>query len=215
LHARHTYKNGNTMQMLKHAATAAALLALGSTASAAVVQYTDLASFNAATVNNIVEANSAPAGSYTPIGNSTVNGITYDSYAYMVDPAMEPSTYGWNTGPVLLQSWSSTLTFAPTTAFAALFGSFRPYAADMIVEIAGVQHSISTASHPDLTFYGWTSSTPFSSVTFWNNINAYAILDDVTRADAIPGAQIPEPGTLALLGLALLALGFCVRARRR
>lgn len=201
------------MNFLKHAGIAAIAALLSFGASAAVVQYNSLASFNAATSANIVEHNAAPAGGYTPIGNSLVNGITYDSYAYMVDPAMDPLSYDWGTGAVLQQSWSATLTFAPTTAFGALFGSFRPYGASMMVEINGVVHAIDTAGHPALTFFGWTSDTPFSSVTYWNDVFAYAILDDVTRADAV--RSVPEPGSLALLGLAILALAIARRPQRR
>ncbi len=150
-----TIKQGPLMKLLFSYLNIAAVIAMTAfcaSAGAAVVQYSDLAAFNAVTSGNIVESNSAPAGDYTPIGNSLINGITYPDYAYMVDPAYNNVIYAWGSGPVLLLSSSSTLTFAPTTAFGALFGTFQPYAADILVEINGSVHLIASADYPTLSF---------------------------------------------------------------
>ena len=196
---------------IKRALVAAAIVA-SAPASAIVIQFNSLAGFNAVTTGNIVEQNTAPSGAYTPIGNSLVNGITYPSYAYMVDPAFDPARYDWGTGAVLLQASSSTLSFAPTTAFSALFGSYLPYGADMTVEIGGSVFQIGTAQHPTLSFFGWTSDTPFSSVTFYNTAGALAVLDNVTRAEA---TNMTEPGSLALMGLAILGLAAALGRRKK
>ncbi len=200
------------MQHFIKGALSAAVLCSSLAANATVLQFNNLAAFNAATTNNVVEANSAPAGSYTPIGNAVIRGITYPGYAYMVDPAYGPAYYGWGTGAVLLQASSTTLRFAPTTAFAALFGSFEPYGAGMLVEVGGKHFNIGTAQHPTLSFYGWTSDTPFTSVTLQNAAGAYAVLDDVTRADA---TNMPEPGSLALMALAILGVAVAMRRRKK
>lgn len=191
--------------------------ALGASAlsHAALIEYTSRAAFDAATTLRSIETNVAPAGGYYVLSNLNYNGIAYPDYAYMIDPAYQPSLYDWGSGPVLLLDNESSLSFAPTTAFAADFGTL-PVGANLVVMIDGIASVIATPPERQLTFFGWTSSTPFTTVTFFASAQLL-VLDNVTRGYAQvgppppPPTEVPEPAPLAAIGLGLLALA----ARRR
>lgn len=197
------------------AAVLGTVICTAGNAQAALVLYTDLASFIAATNGQVVEPNSAPPGGYQALGYATYRGISYPGYAYMIDPAYAPSLYDWGTGPVLLLSNSSSLSFAPVTAFAAGFGTLGPVGGNVTVTIDGFAYTFPTPDEKRLTFFGWTSADPFSSVTISTN-TSYAILDNVTRARAglaPPPIGVPEPASLALMGLGMLGIALGRRGK--
>ncbi len=190
----------------------AAAMAACAASNAALIEYTSRTVFDAATTSQSVEPNIAPPGSFYVLNNLDYYGFIYPDFAYMVDPAYAPNLYEWGSGPVLLLASQSSLSFAPITAFAADFGTL-PEGFTLTVTIDGITTVIPTPSQRQLTFFGWTSDTPFTTVAFSTNAQ-YLILDNATRASADvdpPGAAIPEPGSLALIGLGMLALS----ARRR
>jgi hypothetical protein len=204
------------MKTLYSCFSAAALLATllaAAPASAALVQYANRTDFNAATSGQVVEQYTAPAGSYTPLGFATYNGITYPDYAYMIDPAYAPALYQWNSGAILLLDNSSSLTFAPVTAFAADFGTLS-FGGSLTVTIDGISQTLMAAATQDLTFFGFTSTNPFTSITLSTN-RELLVLDNVTLATAVvtPPVGVPEPAPLALMGLAIAALA--ARRKRR
>jgi hypothetical protein len=211
-----TYPPGfpmHTPLALLRAALVAGALGASACSQAALVEYTSRAAFDAATTLRTVEQYSAPPGDYEVLSDQEYRGIVYPGFAYMVDPAYEPMLYEWGTGPVLLLDNESRLSFAPVNAFAADFGSL-PVGVDLIVMIDGIARIIATPAARQLTFFGWTSSTPFSSVELYTSAQ-YLILDNVTRGNVRQGPPpptgLPEPAPLAVIGLGVLALA----ARRR
>ena len=195
-----------TLRSALKAGVISTIVLASSCAHAALIEYTSRAAFNAATTTRSVEPNQAPPNSYYFVGGLDYNGIQYPGSAYMIDPGYAPSLYEWGSGPVLLLARQSALSFAPVTAFAVDFGTL-PDGSPITVTIDGIASVIGTPAQRQLTFRGWASSTPFSTVAF-STPAQYLILDNVTRAEVQP---VPAPAPLALTGLALLAFA----ARRR
>ncbi|MBC7684680.1 MAG: PEP-CTERM sorting domain-containing protein [Bdellovibrionales bacterium] len=190
----------------------AGLLACTSS-NAAIIEFTSRAAFSAATTGQTVEPNSAPPGQLVDVAFKTINGITYPDYAFMVDPAFAPSQYEFSTGPVLLLADESSLSFGPVFAFAADFATIRPPGGPITITIDGISFVLPTSAVFELTFYGFISTTPFTSVSFVTEAE-FIILDNVTLANAAAGpAPVPEPESIALLGLALAALAWSRRRR--
>lgn len=194
------------LSLIQSTIGAASLLA-SACAHAALVQYADLASFNAATTAEVLESFTAPPGSFTVLSNTSYTGIAYSSEAFMIDPAYSPAYYEWNSGAILLLGNDATLSFAPVTAFGADFGTILPTGAVVTVTINGIANQFSTADRPQLTFYGWTSDEAITSISITSSAQ-FVVLDNLIRATASAGpGEIPEPGTLALLGAGLIGMG--------
>ena len=200
----------STLSILASVLTAS-LLACTS-ASATIIEFTSRAAFNAATTDQVVQPNFAPPGKFVDVGGETIGGITYPDVALMTDPGVAPSLYEFGTGPILLLEGKSSLSFGPVGAFAAEFGTILPPAGPVTVTIDGISFVLPTSDQPVLTFYGFISTTPFTSVSF-SSAAKYLILDNVTLANPAGPASVPEPESLAMLGLGLAALAWSRRRR--
>lgn len=189
----------------------AALFFTGAVSAGEILNASDFASLTTA---NSVETFSglAPSAGYTSIDASTVHGISYSGgTAFAVHPAYYGPYYNWGTGTVgLLNNLDpETLTFDnPVTAFSADFGSILNYGASISIAIDGNTFTLLTNNFPNLSFFGYASATPFSSVSIQAANNAYPIIDNITLGTT----NIPEPATIALLGLGLL--GFAASRRK-
>ncbi|GGD00263.1 PEP-CTERM sorting domain-containing protein [Undibacterium terreum] len=183
---------------------------------ASVVLYQDLSQFLAAAGPGTTETYEgyAPPGGFAVLSDSTVGSITYSDNAYAVDPAFDGGGYNWGTGAVLLLSnpapFTPILTFAPTKAFGALFGTVNDFQQDITVTIDGQSFLLSTGPFANWTFYGFISDTPFSTFSISAANSALPILDNVFVGQA--SVAVPEPASLAMLGLGLL--GIAIRRRQ-
>ncbi|WP_394780387.1 PEP-CTERM sorting domain-containing protein [Undibacterium sp.] len=195
------------------------LLLFAAPVYAAVIVYQDPALFQAVAPNGVTETYEgyAPPGGIADISNTTQGNITYGFNSYVIDPAALGGGYNFNTGAVLTLTnppgFDPTLSFAPTFALSVLLGTIDQYGQDVLVTINDESFLLPTADYPNLTFYGFVSDTAFTSITFssfgvdgqGNPINfGFPILDNVFIATDV--ASVPEPASLAILGLGLLIM---------
>lgn len=214
--------------MKKLLVTFALVLSGTGAAQAAETFYTTRAAFNAATTGQTVDTFGTAAGSsyvgptYVRSGYQITandawlfnNNATYDSQGW----------YNWGSGNVLTAKQNSgiTITFnAPVTAFGIDLGTvFQNYpAAPTFAYSVGVatpssELNIVTGPTQNLTFFGFTSTSAFSSITFYGGANNFTILDNVTLATANATAAVPEPATWLTMILGFGLIGAGLRSRR-
>jgi len=207
----------------KHKIAAAAALSLAALAGAqaAVVTYTDRATWTAATlgVSNIDFEGVAPAGgsSYYAGAYSTA-GVSFSdsrSYLFVVDPAYFPQYYDWGSGAVMLGSafGKITVTLTGANALGMDLMSIVGFGATMTLGLSsGETLSVPTANYPNRTFFGLTSDSDITSITISAG-SAYPELDNFSFGRAAVVATVPEPGSVLLAGLAIAALGLASRRR--
>jgi hypothetical protein len=195
------------VRLLSLAALCGMLLPLP--AGAVLTQFSTLADFqNAAGQALAVDTFGAAA---TVFGaNSSVNVAYSGGAVSVVDPALTPTAIDWGTGAYLQfgSAAAVTLTFAPTTAFGALFGSNQLFPYDISIAIDGGGFmNVPTNVTPTLAFYGWTSDVAFTSVTIAGGESS-PVLDNLTLAVS----PVSEPSTF---GMMLAGIGLMAAAVRR
>jgi hypothetical protein len=218
---------------------AAILCLVGATiAQAAEVTYTTRAAYNAATTGNTILTfqgltTTGSATFYNSPPGITSGGIKFESTAnqlYAIDPAYTPGA-GWNfpQGQFLddnnynfTSSLNATLLPANTTAIGADFGlqtgntatSFQLQLTLSNSDILVINLAASNSS-PILSFFGFTSDVPITSiamkVTSVNNGNGSLVVDNFTFGQA----AVPEPGTIALVAVGAMVVGARFIRRKR
>lgn len=190
-----------------------ALLAFGATvAPAATVVYTDRAAFLAAitgAVTNDFEENGPGTFTNYPTGyDGGLYLITSLTGVFTVDPDFD-GFYNWGTGDVLdLETGDTTITLSPALrAFGFDFGNPTGLPGSGLITINGDDYA--QLGQPTFNFFGIVSDGAIGPISInWNG--GLGIMDNVVFS-RIGAAELPTPGTLALLGLGLLAAA----ARRR
>lgn len=202
-------------RLLRHLAAVTVLLASSSSWAAAVF-----------TTSSAFLAQVAP-GAYTENFNSVVDANTnvqvFSGPGGFGYTATLPSGQQFFFVPSALSTNQPnvpvTLTFTGT-AVTAIGGNF--YAIDIADAFlsAPVTIGLSDGTTESLTpsnlassFRGFTSSVPITSLTFSSAAaGAFVTIDNLTIGTAVANPSVPEPGTVALLGLALVGL---IATRRR
>jgi PEP-CTERM motif len=212
-----------------------AAMALGAAtqASATIVAYSTLAGFQAATTGNSTITFDGLSGCCgdTSFGNSlTQGGVTFtqpDSRLFVIAPGGYgtsglTSDYLNNNGGNFSPSSIVGVSFAsPVYGFAADIGSVYNWGgtSDPTITFNFASGSGSftlpnylISSNNTLNFIGFTSSSPFTTITINDPTSGLAI-DNFTSATGLQSA-VPEPSTWAMLLLGFAGVGFMAYRRK-
>lgn len=215
-----------------------ALIAMTPPARATLITYTTPAAFAAAAsglttidFEGIATANSFT--SYNTAAGLTVSGVQFigqqSATAYslqVVNPGATTTYYDWGSGAGLKGPSYNIAGFTPyididlpasISALGVDLMTGSPNGLTYQVSVAGSNFTIATATRPTRTFFGVTSSAPFSTVrlTLTGTVqsdSSYALIDNVKFGAA--GSQTAEASSLVLIGSGLAMLG-SVRRRVR
>lgn len=216
--------------MIKKLLMTFALVVSGTGAvQAAETVYTTRAAFNAATTGQVVDTfGTASGASYvgaTPYVRPGYSITANDLYLFNNNPNADPGQqwYSWGTGNVMFfkQNGVITLTFdAPITAFGIELGTLnqnypQPKTFGYSIGIATPSSELNfiTNSTQTLAFFGFTSTTAFSSITLYGGANNFTVFDNVTLASAATAA-VPETATWLMMILGFGLIGAGLRSRR-
>lgn len=210
--------------------------------STIITQYTDLASFNAATSGDTTVSLAGLAGNNYPTfqGLSAANGLSDPNVTFIgiagggyALGVLDTSGYGWTgTGDALDQTEYPTSTYyiqvkfsAPVTAFATNLFTSSPNAVSFSVTLYGASSTqlaapFTAATNPQPTpaFWGVTSNTPISYADFAlqgpSSVGTNAFLDNFMYGTAQDQTETPEAATMLLIGSGLLGLAILGKKMR-
>lgn len=198
----------------------------GTTAQAGLTAFDDRSSFLAATLQTQTATfdgwikDTGFHSSAVDVGGFTLSMTAGASDVYnFIDAPPAKSIATDINGSTHLMVFTDTgvdLTFSfdqPITAFGADFKGIND-AFERTLLSAGGQFATVPGDplNLQLTFFGVTSDTPFSSLTFHGVRNDIYGIDDVTFGTALRVPAVPEPGSMLMLSLGLAGV---VAARRR
>ena len=189
-------------------------LVMASAATAGTVFYTDAATYAQAVTSTPAITFDGGTG-YTDRGNHyTTGGVTfkanrgiYSIYSLDYDAAYHNDAY------LDLEGQSLYMEFNPTNSFSFEFAGFYSNAVSLNLKFSNGATYTANSPANGYAFFGVTSDDLLTQLTI-KTTNDFTAFDNVALGTAtVPAAgDVPEPGSVALLGLALFGL---VGARRK
>jgi hypothetical protein len=177
--------------------------------------------FDAAGNETIITFEAAPLGSFTNL--VVAPGVTINGSDFFANPQTIRNTpvgtpdrlFGYNTtlgGTQFVSLFGGTLTFT----FATPIEDFGVYLSG--VQLAGETITFNDGAPQVIPIPNPGSGVQFLGFTdFGNQISSITInvINDIVGVDDVrfSVAQVPEPATLALVGIAVAGLGFCRRRK--
>lgn len=206
------------------------LTAVATPAKAGFVLYTNRAAFEAATTNRTVIDFEGITNQSHWYGNSTgsaFGGVTFTESSGRLF-VLTPSAYGTSGTTAYLTNALGRSPIIATFAephyavgmdIGQLFNSDGASSGSIVVSIPNgpalglVGPGLAGTSLP-LTFFGWVSDTPFSSVEFYSTLGS--MIDNFTFGERLETTAVPAPGSAMLLGVGMTSLaGFrAVRGKK-
>ena len=215
-----------TMKRLIAPLLALALAGIGSTAQAALIVYTNQASF--------LSAVSAPGfDNYTGfnINGLTSSPIVRTAGAYGYSASAPTGFYGAGT---TANPWLSTNTDTDVITFygftsgvsaiggnffgSNINGSFRSGNITLVATDSAGFVSQTIANATTTSFLGFVSTTSLQSlsVTAMQGAgNFWPTVDNLVLASSLPSSNVPEPASMALLGLGMVSLALSRRKKKQ
>lgn len=197
-------------------------------ASGASVTYFDRTAFTNACLalsgvrqNISFDAYAPEEGMYTEFGPSftllTSSATTFTTRGYLIAsraPSVTDSSavlHSFDSSSSLrIQFGSGALAFGADLS-SYISPAFASFTATVSLD-TGETFSFTSPANPHYTFFGFTSDIPVTDLTFSDGGTAFGYHEELIR-DIHMVTVIPEPGSLALLGLGTAVFGY--RAARR
>lgn len=152
-------------------------------------------------------------------------------YLFTIDPLYDPvfNSYSWGSGRVLsgpdgahdpvndVFSGHILVTLSPgVTAIGVDLMTFDPFADSVDILFAnGDSFNVQTLANPDRAFFGYTSNSEISSISFRSHNPSFLDMDNFSFGEANPPVNpTPAPAGILLFGLGFAGLGMLRSLRK-